>query len=393
MKSYKLRNRVEFEINTEGRDTNKLINTLHEEKIRFFGLSSKGDILRGYVRYGDFTDFSIICDKLGFKPKIRSRKGYVFALNRYKKRWGIPLGIILAAMLVGFLSDRVMIIEIDGCDTAGEERIISLLEDCGIYYGSSISEVNLYRAQQQLLAMDDTLSWASIRNNGSRVIVSVREITNQPEMERKNTPCNIVASRDAQIKSVKVYNGMLSVMIGDVVKKGDVIVSGVVNTKYGKSYYVHSIAEITGIYTEKMTFSQSFSSTESEYTSTVTKKAFSLFGKRFRLGGKYVPEGDYEYRESSSVITLGKIRLPFEIIEMNYDLFEEKEITLTEEQALSMIDERISRYENNLLTDNGAVIVGKDIAKTLTEKGVTLTVTYTVEGEIGVEKQVMVKGE
>ena len=75
-------------------------------------------------------------------------------------------------------------------------------------------------------------------------------------MQSKNTPCNIVASRDAQIKNVRLYSGMLVPMVGDGVKKGDIIVSGVVDTKYGRSFYVHSIGEITGIYTEKMTFSK-----------------------------------------------------------------------------------------------------------------------------------------
>jgi len=70
LKSYKLRNRVEFEINTEGWDTNKLINTLHEEKIRFFGLSSKGDILRGYCAMGISPIFPLYAINWGLSRKF-----------------------------------------------------------------------------------------------------------------------------------------------------------------------------------------------------------------------------------------------------------------------------------------------------------------------------------
>lgn len=393
VKSYRFRNRTEFEIRSEGKDLNRLINVLRQEKIHFYGMRLKADVLSGYIRSADYAVLASLCEKAGVKLEIRSHRGMVFALGRYKKRWGIPLGAVVAVMLVSFLSDRVMIIEIDGCETVSEERVMSLLEDCGISYGSSISAVDLYRTEERLVSMESSFAWVGIHSNGSRVIVDIQEITKSPETERKNTPCNIVAAKDAQIKGVKVYNGMLSVMVGDGVKKGDVIVSGTIETKYGRTYYVHSIAEITGIYTEKMTFSQPFLTEESVYSHTVTRKALLLFGKSFIIGRESVPQEDYEYRESIKRIRIGKVELPIGIAEMNYDILEKKEVTVTEEQAMALLEERILRHEKNFLSDDGAVIIGKDVKTDVTETGITVTIVYTMEGEIGTERQILAKYE
>lgn len=51
-----------------------------------------------------------------------------------------------------------------------------------------------------------------------------------------------------------------------------------VDTKYGRSFYVHSIGEITGIYTEKMTFSKPLECEEYVGAGTAEKKAISISG-------------------------------------------------------------------------------------------------------------------
>lgn len=126
---------------------------------------------------------------------------------------------MLSVGIIAFLNDRVMMIEIGGNETISDSRIISLLEDTGISIGSRISDIDLRQAERRIKGMDKDVGWIGIRHTGSRVVVEISELTEPPKMQSKNTPCNIVASRDAQIKNVRLYSGMLVPMVGDGVKR------------------------------------------------------------------------------------------------------------------------------------------------------------------------------
>ena len=117
------------------------------------------------------------------------------------------------------------------------------------------------------------------------------------------------------------------------IKKGDVLISGVVDTKYGRSFYVHSIGEITGIYTEKMTFSEKYVTEEKVCTGEVCAKALKIFGHKLIYSPAELPTGDYEYSETEERVTFLGISLPLYKITGHYRLTENRSITITKEQA------------------------------------------------------------
>ena len=393
MRLYRLRSRTGFCIYSEqGRDCGKFINDLRNSPLKFFGLSVRGERLYGYVGSGDYKylcrlaeEHKLVCEKI-------DEKGAAKSFRPFKHRIGLVIGFFLSVGIVAFLSDRVMIIEIGGNENIPDERIMSHLEDTGIFIGSRISSVNLRRAEKQIAAMDKDIDWVGIKHIGSRVTVEINEMTSPPEMERKNTPCNIISSHDARITGVKVYSGMLIPMVGDGVKKGDVLISGVVDTKYGRSFYVHSIGEITGVYTEKMTFSEKYVTEEKVCTGETCAKALKIFGHKLTYSPAELPEGDYEYSETEERVTFLGIALPVYQITGHYRLTENRSITISKEQAEQNIAKRAEKFEKNFL-DGNMTVKSRDIEKKYDKNGVTFTYTYTVEGEIGEEKMLFAKYE
>lgn len=393
MRLYRLRSRKGFCIYSEqGRDRGKFINDLRNSPLKFFGLSVRGDRLYGYVGSRDFFALRSLAEKHKLTCELIDEKGAAKEIRPYKRRIGLIIGFFLSLGLVAFLSDRVMIIEVGGNEKIPTERILSHLEDAGVYIGSSISSVNLRRVERQVAAMDKDIDWVGIKHIGSRVTVEINEITPPPEMERKNTPCNIVAAHDAQITAVKLYSGMLIPMVGDGVRKGDILVSGVVDTKYGRSFYVHSIGEIMGVYTEKMTFSERFVTEEKVCVGEQTAKALKIFGHKLVYSPAELPSGDYEYSETEERLTFMGLTLPAFRITGHYRIMEAQSVTLSEEQAKQNIMGRIEKYERNFL-EGGAEIIDRNIEKTTDKNGVTVTVTYTLEGEIGEERMIFAKYE
>lgn len=392
MKLYEIRSRTYFEISSDNGDYNKFLNELRSSPVQFFGLELRKNVLCGYVKTKDIKRLCALAEKHRLETSELADYGAAVALRRFKKRYGLVIGFVLSVMVIAFLNDRVMMIEIGGNETISDSRIISLLKDTGISIGSKISDIDLRQAEKRIKGMDKDVGWIGIRHTGSRVVVEISELTEPPEMQSKNTPCNIVASRDAQIKNVRLYSGMLVPMVGEGVKKGDIIVSGVVDTKYGRSFYVHSIGEITGVYTEKMTFSQPLKCEEYEEAGNVEKKALSVFGKRFIYSSEGSISGEYEYNEDETPLTLGKITFPVSRVDMHYRLLKKVNVTRTEDEAEQLILSRIDRYEKNFITEN-ADIIQRDIEKSVSDGIVSFSVTYTLEGEIGTEKQIFARYE
>lgn len=390
MNTYRLRKRTGFcAYSDKGDDFGGFISDLHKSPVQFYGLQFKKGKLYGYVRSKDYDALCRLADSHSLEIEITAQKGLYYATQSYHKRWGFLLGALLAVCIVTFLRSRVLMIEIGGNERVSDEKIISLLRDNGIFIGSRISDVDLRAAEKMIIGMDKNIAWVGIRNTGSRVVVEIDELTALPQMERKNVPCNIVAARDAQITGVRLYSGMLIPMVGEGVKKGDIIVSGVVETKYGKSFYVHSIGEITGRYSEKMTFSQLLSDTQYVYGDDAVKKAVSIFGRRFTYYSEGAVEGEYEYYEEEKPLSVGKITFPISKVEMHYRLIEPVAVMRTEQEAEQLIRERIARYEQNHLTDK--TVIDKQIYKSSDGERVTITVEYTIEGEIGAEKPIFVE--
>ena len=110
-----------------------------------------------------------------------------------------------------------------------------------------------------------------IRRSGNRIVVDVDEMVEQPEMIKSNLPSNIISTKNAQIKSVKVYNGSLNYIVGDGVRVGDVLISGIYTDSKGNILTVNAIGEIIGEYEEKMIFEQAYEE-ENEYLKGNFKK-------------------------------------------------------------------------------------------------------------------------
>lgn len=392
MNLYEIRSRTYFEISSDSGDYNKFVNALRCSPVQFFGLEIRKNVISGYVRTKDMKRLCSLAEAYRLDVTQSSEHGAAVVLKKYKKRYGLVIGFMLSVGIIAFLNDRVMMIEIGGNETISDSRIISLLEDTGISIGSRISDIDLRQAERRIKGMDKDVGWIGIRHTGSRVVVEISELTEPPEMQSKNTPCNIVASRDAQIKKCPPLQRNAGADGGRWCKKGDIIVSGVVDTKYGRSFYVHSIGEITGIYTEKMTFSKPLECEEYVRAGTAEKKAISIFGKRFVYSSEGSVDGEYEYNEDETPLTLGKITFPVSRVDMHYHLLEKATVTRTEEEAEQLIGERIDRYEKNFITGNSE-IVQRDIEKSVSNGVVTFSVTYTLEGEIGVEKQIFARYE
>lgn len=354
--------------------------------------AAKGAEVTGEVHWYDVNKLkALMADRL-VQLEITSRRGLVYMLMKYRRRLGIFIGVFLAAAVVFICSNTVLRIEVNGNETMSDSEVISVLNDYGISVGKYIPSLDIRKIERQIITAFDKFRWIGIRSSGCRIIVEVSEITDSPEMVATSVPCNIIAARDAQIVDVRnVYMGMLIPMINDGVKKGELLISGTVDGKLDHDYYVHAMGEVIGRYTDEITFTQPLCDTVRSYGDSFTRRSLYILGLRIPLYLNAKDDFAYDLDERLEYVNFLGLTLPVGTVFSEYMPYTEQEITYTPEEAETLLDEAVARYEKNFLDGEDIVIIDVQREFRRSEDKVEAVVTYTLEGDIGVEQEIMAK--
>lgn len=157
-------------------------------------------------------------------------------LYKNRKRWGIITALVITVFLLIFSGDRVWDVRIEGCETGNEENIIKELSECGFKIGSRWSKTDGNKIETALLQKSDYVSWLNINRRGTVAYVKVVDKITHEEPDEKSGYANIVASCDAVIEEITVEKGIAMVKAGDTVKKGDMLISGVIPAELGGGF-------------------------------------------------------------------------------------------------------------------------------------------------------------
>ena len=199
------------------------------------------------IPYSDFraeTDGVLLTLRLSAKKKLEKeakergiefetvKKGGIPALlSRYKHRYGIPIGVLVAATLVFFSHRFVWDIEVTGNENITTSEICEVLKNYGLGVGSYIPSLNTDRIENEFLLDSETVSWISVNLIGTVAEVQIREYQGETDKEASTKPANLVASKSGIIQEVRVYNGNVVVVSGQHVDQGDLLVSGLYDSK------------------------------------------------------------------------------------------------------------------------------------------------------------------
>jgi similar to stage IV sporulation protein len=187
--------------------------------------------LRLTVLLPQFRHFVRFARKRGIRLRIVKKEGVPFITAKILKRKSFFFGFLFFFVLVFVLSSFVWKVEIEGTERIPVAHVRELLKKEGVYEGQlkfrlpSKSDV-----QHRLMMSLPQASWVSLRVEGTRVSVTVVE-KKIPDPVRSEIPdagpVHLVAKKDAVIYDLMVERGHPVVEVNDVVKKGQLLVSGV----------------------------------------------------------------------------------------------------------------------------------------------------------------------
>ncbi|ANX00542.1 sporulation protein YqfD [Thermoclostridium stercorarium] len=180
------------------------------------------------------------------RVRIKAKKGLPYIIWRYKKRKGFVAGLIVFAVLIYLMTSIIWSVEITGNYNLSRETLMQQLNEMGIFRGATKRSINPKHVADKLMLNNRGLAWVGVEIKGTKLIISVREGIEPPRVVPMDQPCNVVAERDGIVISVRAKNGLEKVKEGDTVKKGQVLISGVMESKNPEAgtRYVHAMGEV-----------------------------------------------------------------------------------------------------------------------------------------------------
>ena len=150
----------------------------------------------------------------------------------------------IALIKIHHIRDVVKVVLADDETT---QELISVCKSLGIYQGAykrnwdvDAMELSIYKAMKDIVHV-------SIKIDGSFVEVEAVEKTESDSLKKRDIPSNVIAEKACVIQEIILYNGYSVVEVGDVVQRGQLLVSAIVPSKDGtKSMIVGACADIKG---------------------------------------------------------------------------------------------------------------------------------------------------
>lgn len=154
-------------------------------------------------------------------------------LSKYKYRPGIFIGMILFLMILSLSRNIVWEIDVSGNDTVLADEIISEMDSLGFKVGSYIPSIDIDKLQVDFLQSDRRFAWVAVNLFGTHATIEVRETMEKPFTLDNDTPHNLIAAEDGIIESVDIYSGTKQVNVGEAIKCGELLASGIVEVGDG----------------------------------------------------------------------------------------------------------------------------------------------------------------
>ncbi len=318
-----------------------------ENKEKFFSLCAKngismwntrvsGENIISCISVRDFRNLRLI------KPEnsgvhILKRRGLPFVTERYKNRVGIPVGLILFFIILQLLSGYIWVIDINGNHKVSDSEIKAACQKIGITEGIAANSIYPKAKRESLLLELDEIAWAGINIEGSRLTVNVTEVKGKTEDKGFS---NLKASCDGIIEKIDVISGTSVVKVGQAVKKGDLLVSGIIETADG-TRFVNSKGTVTAKVKKELVLKEKFKQRAKIPTGKVKKKCvLEIFGLQIPLylGGE---KGEYAANKSKTQLSLFGSNLPIIIHKKEFSFFDSREVTYRYEDNVKRLEKRL----------------------------------------------------
>jgi len=294
------------------------------------------------------------------RVRIEAKKGFPYLISRYKKRKGFLAGVVVFAVIIYAMTSIIWYIEITGNNKVGTDVLINQINEMGIYRGAAKRFINPKLVADTLMLKNSELSWVGVEVKGTGLYITVKEGIEPPAIVPYDEPCNVVAKTDGMIISIHAKNGLEMVRKGDTVTKGQVLISGNLESFYPEfgEKQVHAMGEVIA----RTWYEIKKEIPGKRVTRVRTGKEFNKYSIYFLDFLIPLPSGENPFELFETVtydktpVIGNRFRLPFGLTVQNFFEVEEQVTELSSEEARELAQAAAVRELNARIPEDAEVV-------------------------------------
>lgn len=379
-------------LSTERRYAHEIMNICMERGYVYRGLRFEGDMI--YFNCSLATEKKLIsaCAARGIEIVRLRERGIPSLLGRYRHRYGFFAGIAVFAAIV-FLSGTVIWgIKIDGNAELSEREVLDELRRCGLSVGSRKRGLEVGSIENRVLISSDDISWISVNIIGTVAEVEIRETEVEEERE-EYLASNIVAARDGQIELFEDVRGNVLLNIGDYVRRGELIVSGLYDSQTQGIRYTDAKGRVLARTERDISVEIPLRYEKKSYTGRIfTEKYLIFFEKEIKIYGKagnsYASCDTIDTVEYINFFSAGELPVGVRTVKHIEYVYESAE--RTQEEAERLADYKLSCELASLARDTE--LLGKSKTSHLTETAYIIDCHIQLIENIAERREIKIEG-
>ncbi len=332
------------------------------------------------ARATDYRRLRPAARRSGVRMRVARRRGIAFRLRRFRLRFGLAAGLLVFVLLLQLLSSRIWVIRIVGNHTVSDDAIREVLSPLGVYEGGRFAAVDLTDVQLTALQQLPALTWLTVNQSGSIVTVEVKERT-VADPPADTAPANLVAACDGVILRVDAVTGQATVSPGDAVRRGDLLISGVMNSSVGPQLK-HAAGSVIARTTHTLTVTVPLRETVSRTERVVERPTLALFGLHVPLYTDSTLAGQPAVTTEIHPLTANGIALPIGIHITRYTYTTPVTVVRTSDEATALAEKQLAEQEATLRRT--LTVEERTLHRDITADGVTVTAVYTGTQELAI---------
>ena len=364
----------------------KFLSLLAEQNLDLWAMETQNGETTGTAYASDYRTLASLARRCGVRLRIEKKRGLPFVRLRHRSRIGVLIGAGIFLILIVLTQNFVWTVEIVGNEHNSSELINHVLAEYGLRPGAFLPALNVKQIEDRAVLELDGVAWMSINNYGSKVRVEMEATGTPPEIIDDELAANVVAKKAGLIRRTEVYAGKRMVSAGDVVTKGDLLISGVLDSDTENVSFGHARGKIFAeTYTDEV-----FTLPKEEILRTETGNRFdhrylSVLGCRIPLFFAFaVPDGYRATVEEKPFCFFG-VELPVGIETLHYREYHFETVSYDREQAENRLKEIYENYKETQM--EGIELLDETVSFTEEEEEYRLTVSMICYEDIAMEQK------
>ena len=328
--------------------------------VALWDVAQEGTGMRLKAPRSSMSVLEACAEKTGCTLEVLGWGGLPVFLGRFRGRQAWTAGLFLFAAGLYVLSSFIWVIEVEGNERVAKQEILTACEQMGLHPAAWKNRVDTEAVTEGLLQEFSDLSWVSVGIRGTDVTIKVAETIEKTEKIDKQTPADIIAAADGLILQITAERGTPLVQAGDVVKKGDILISSAlligIEGEAQHTEYTAAEGTATARIWQRMTEELPLCYEEIRYTGKEAENHTLLIGEK--EWDVIHPDTMMQWEKATiweKPLAIGDFVLPLRWKKEVWRVYEVEQKERTMEEAKTLLEEILRKKTENFISPYGTI--------------------------------------